>query len=276
MFSTKEFIEASRDFVCVRLETFENKEHEQLVRKILHGRFANTAFCVLAPDGEEMLTRSSRGPSSVLGSTGRGPAAESGSTEDVIEEMEAIAKQFRPRGDAEEAVLQNFHTFRQALNVAAGDQRLLVFVAANESGQADLQESLKPVFNSDEVIGKFHLDFANLEKDKDWSKAISGAGSKPGIFVIQADSFGQEGKLVANYPLTTDVAQMTSSLLAENTKFAENEERKIYSDHVIEGRRKDIYFENEIPYGEDRDGDGEIDGGGKGKGKGGKGKGKGK
>ena len=42
--------------------------------------------------------------------------------------------------------------------------------------------------------------------------------------------------------------------LEANTAFASMEDRKVYSQHVSTGRRKGIYFENEIPYGEDRDG----------------------
>ncbi|MEM7014061.1 MAG: hypothetical protein AAF585_21590, partial [Verrucomicrobiota bacterium] len=59
-------------------------------------------------------------------------------------------------------------------------------------------------------------------------------------------------------------------------KFAQTEERKVYSDHVALGRQEGILFESGMPYGEDRDGDGEIDHRGALGMKGGKGKGKGK
>jgi hypothetical protein len=44
LFSQKEFIEASRSFVCVRLESYENEEHQKMVRSFLDGRFENTAL----------------------------------------------------------------------------------------------------------------------------------------------------------------------------------------------------------------------------------------
>jgi len=274
LFSTKEFIEASREFVCVRLETFENKEHEAIVRRILDGRFANTAFCILAPDGETQLTRSSRGPQSILGTTGRGPSAEKGSTDDVIAAMKEISDEYALKGDPSEMVLQDFHSFRQALNVASGDQRLLLFVAASPGDLEKSEEALQPAFARDDIIGRFHLDFGSPATDASWADNVSDTWAKSGYFIIQADQFGQKGKAVSQLPLTADKAAIAEALLAANELFAASEERKVYSSHVSEGRREEIFFENEIPYGEDRDGDGEIDGksGGKGKGKG-KGKG---
>ncbi|MEM7601054.1 MAG: hypothetical protein AAF357_06520 [Verrucomicrobiota bacterium] len=277
MFSTKEFIDASREFVCVRLETFENKEHEALVRKYLNGRFANTVFTVLSPNAEEQLTRSSRSPTSVLGVSGRGPQAEAGSTNDVIGEMKEIAREYRARGSASDTILQDFHTFRQALNVASGDQRLLVFVAASEGDHDRIRELIRPVFAKEDIVGKFHLDFGSAETDADWSEKVSDLKGKSGFVVIQSDQFGLKGTALAHLPLNTDAESLASTLLAANAEFAENEERKDYSSHVSDGRREGIFFENEIPYGEDRDGDGEVDNKGKGgkggKGKGGKGKG---
>ncbi|MDF1825037.1 MAG: hypothetical protein P1U68_10370 [Verrucomicrobiales bacterium] len=272
MFSTKEFIEASREFVCVRLETFENKEHQALVRRILNGRFENTAFCLLAPDGETPLTRSSRSPQNILGAHGRGPSAEPGSNEEVIAAMKEIADDYSPRGKVDEMVLQDFHSFRQALNVASGDQRLLLFVAASPGDVERCRDTLRPVFAHDEIIGRFHLDFGSAATDASWAENVSDTWAKSGYFIIQADAFGQKGKAISQLPLTAGKSDIAKALLDANRLFAETEERKVYSSHVAEGRSENIFFENEIPYGEDHDGDGEVDtrrsGKGKGKGKG--------
>ncbi|MEM6915746.1 MAG: hypothetical protein AAF491_04185 [Verrucomicrobiota bacterium] len=272
MFSTKEFIEASRDFVCVRLETFENKEHQAMVREILNGRFANTAFALFAPDGEEQLSRGGRGPKDIIGASGRGPNASPGTPAEVAAAMKEIAGEYSPRGQSDEMVLQDFHTFRQALNVASGDQRLLLFVAASSGDHERIRETLRPIFAEEAIIGRFHLDFGTAEPDASWSEKISGVKGKSGFVIIQAGQFGLEGKALAHLPLNTDAETLMTALLSSNATYADTEERKDYSQHVREGRQERIYFENEIPYGEDRDGDGEIDNarGGKG-GKGGKG-----
>ncbi|MGY8641811.1 MAG: hypothetical protein ACKVJU_12055, partial [Verrucomicrobiales bacterium] len=96
MFSNKEFIEASRKFVCVRLESYESLEHQELVRSFLDGRFENTAFCILAPDAEERLSKTGRSPNQGLAS-GRGPGRQTGD-DGVIESMGEIAKSYRTRG----------------------------------------------------------------------------------------------------------------------------------------------------------------------------------
>jgi hypothetical protein len=273
LFSTKEFIAASRKFVCVRLESYESKNHQDMVRSFLGGRFENTAFCVLAPDGKTELTRASRGPSMVIGAQGRGPGSVQGSNEDVVNGMNEIAQRFRPKGEKSEMTLQDSHTFRQALNVASGDQRILVFVAAEASKQAELKARLQPLFADEEIIGRFHVDFANAASDAKWADKILYTRGKSGFVLIQADRFGQEGQAIAQLPLETPLADLKEALLDANLELAQTEERKVYSDHVSEGRREGVFFENGMPYGEDRDGDGVIDRGG---GKGGKGKGKGR
>ncbi|NNE93410.1 MAG: hypothetical protein HKN23_17330, partial [Verrucomicrobiales bacterium] len=50
----------------MRLESYESKEHQDMVRTFLNGSFANTAFCLLSPDGKERLSGSGRGPEQAL------------------------------------------------------------------------------------------------------------------------------------------------------------------------------------------------------------------
>ena len=65
MFSDPDVIKSSRNFVCIRIESYESKENQDIVRSYLGGRFENTAFCILSPDGKERLTRAGRGPNHV-------------------------------------------------------------------------------------------------------------------------------------------------------------------------------------------------------------------
>ena len=51
-FGDADFIDASRQFVCVRPDTYENEENQRLVRSMLNGNLENTAFCILSPDGK--------------------------------------------------------------------------------------------------------------------------------------------------------------------------------------------------------------------------------
>ena len=253
MFSQDDFIAASRDFVCVRLESYESEEHQQLVRNFLRGAFANTAFCILAPDGKTRLSGSGRSPSALLGRRG-GPVGDKGA---VIRAMEEISSDYTVNGSLSDAHIQDFHTIRQAINVASGDQRLLLLTVTGERNKlsAVLQETL----NEPKMIGRFHHDFAEKTDEQNWSDLIEKAKGESGFLIIQADSFGLKGTVVSQLPLSASAEQLKSSLTKANTVFAQSEVRKVYGKHLQEGRRKGIHFEGGMPYGEDRDGDGVID-----------------
>ena len=225
------------------------------MRKILRGAFANTAFCVLAPDGEKQLTMGGRSPAALFGRRGGTDL----DVDRVVQEMKELASQYEVRADGKEAVLQDFHTFRQALNVASGDQRLLVLTVASENKRDKVEKTLQAVFNDPTIEGVFHHDFLDSSKDKNWVEQVKGEKEGLGFVVIQADEFGTEGEVVAQLPLNSTADQLKKKLLVVNEAFAKSEKRKNYNQHVQTGRRNRVYFENEMPYGEDRDGDGKID-----------------
>ena len=102
------------------------------------------------------------------------------------------------------------------------------------------------------------MDFLD-DEDTDWHKTIKSVEKEPGIMVIRSGKFGVDGTAVDRLKLDSSADEIRQSLLAANKQFASVEKRKSYSAHVQQGRRKGIYFENEIPYGEDKDGDGKTD-----------------
>src|SRR5258708_38009543 len=62
--SQPEVIAASRQFVCVRLATYEDPLEAKFTQALVRtrsGEVENTAFCLLAPDGKKKLSRSARG-----------------------------------------------------------------------------------------------------------------------------------------------------------------------------------------------------------------------
>jgi len=90
--------------------------------------------------------------------------------------------------------------------------------------------------------------------DEKWEQAIKGVRprTKSAIFVIQSDKFGQRGSVLKQLPVDANSQEIISALLSANESFSKNEKHKVYSDHVVEGRRKRIYFEGGVKYGEDR------------------------
>ncbi|PQJ27726.1 hypothetical protein [Rubritalea profundi] len=252
MLSQKDFIEASKKFVCIRLETYENKETQDRIRDLLSGSMQNTAFVVYAPDGKTKLTRSHRSPQSILGGRGSKDIAP------VIDEMGKIADKYKVKGSPNQEVLQDFDSFKQSLNVASADQRLLVFTVSPQSKMTSVKKTLRAVFNNPSVSGKFHFDIAG-KGDVKWAESLKNVNAKTGIFLIRSHEFGQDGIVVKALPLDVSPRGLKADLLAMNKKFSEFEKRKDYGKHVNQGRREGVKFENNIQQGEDRDGDGKID-----------------
>lgn len=245
LFSQKTFIDASKDFVCVRLGTYESEEHQTMVRSLLNGTFQNTAFVVYAPDGKTKLTRSGRSPKHAFGA-------------DTVAEMETISEKFKVKGDTKDAVLQDFHSFKQSLNVASADQRLLLLTSAPTSKEKSALKEVQTVFVDKEIQGRFHFDTLS-KTDKDWRKTVTGEKADSGFFIVQSGTYGMEGKVLKELPINSSAEVIKKALLEANADFAESEVRKNYNEHVKEGFKEGIEFENTMPPGEDRDGDGVID-----------------
>ena len=61
--SQPKVVAAARQFVCVRLTTYENKAEAGFLKAICptgSGELENTVFTILAPDGKRQLARASR------------------------------------------------------------------------------------------------------------------------------------------------------------------------------------------------------------------------
>lgn len=245
LFSKKSFIEASKKFVCVRLGSYESKEHQEMVRKLLRGTFQNTAFVVFTPDGKEPLTRSGRSPKHAFG-------------RDVEAGMKEISDKYPVKGASEGSVLADFHSFKQSLNVASADQRLLVFCVKGKATPVKADVKVRNIFNDKEMKGRFFFDTMGKE-DQGWMKNVKGAKDEEGIFIIRSGKYGTDGTVMKYLPWTASFDELKSALKVANVEFAKTEKRKVYSEHVADGVKEGIDYKNTMPPGEDRDGDGKID-----------------
>ncbi|MFT4587799.1 MAG: hypothetical protein ACI9VS_000472 [Candidatus Binatia bacterium] len=235
----------SRRFVCVRLDSYESEKHQEWVRHFLGGRFENSVFAILSPNGQDWLSRSSRGPNQVFGSDAG-----------VISSMTAIADRYSVKGDPAKAVVEDFHSVRQALNVASADQRVLALVAGSGAEIKAAKESLRAVASHKDVIGRFHFDF---DSGYGWRDSIKGEESSGGIFLIRPGEFGMDGEVMAQLAFDAGTAAIRAALEKARVKFAATTKKKVYSEHVARGGKLGIYFEGNVEYGEDRDGDGQVD-----------------
>lgn len=228
----------------MRIDSYETKEHQEYVRTFLDGRFENSAFCLLAPNGQDWLTRGGRGPEMVLGERSS------------VIRMKTVAAKYPDRKDGSQALMQDFFSVRQALNVASADQRVLVLVNGSSKQIDSLRTSLQSVANDKRIVGRFHFDF---DTSDDWHKQIEGRKLDAGILLVRPGEFGLDGTVMSDLPLDTSSAEIIKAMLTANSEFARTTKKKVYSSHVSKGTRLGVYFESVVPYGEDRDGDGKID-----------------
>ena len=242
MFSDPEVIAVTRKFVCIRIDSYESEENQEIVRSHLGGRFENTAFCVLAPDGQKRLTRSGRGPNHVTRN---------------FEAFTALAEDYSPKGGVLDSRVPDLNSFSLALNVASADQQVLVVIAGPEGDIAEAGKRMRAIAWSDEMIGRFQYD---LETDlKTLEKPLSRKKPKPGIYVIKPDTFGLDGEVMTFLPLEAKLPDIKSAMVQGNKQFARTTKKKVYSTHVADGRREGKRIQMAMPFGEDRDGDGKID-----------------
>ena len=228
----------------MRIDSYETTEHQKYVRTFLDGRFENSAFCLLAPNGQDWLTKAGRGPEMVLGHRSS------------VIQMKTVAAKYPDKKSGAQAIVQDFHSVRQALNVASADQRVLVIVSGSKEQTDGLRTSLQSVANEERIVGKFHFDF---DETSDWYKQIKGLKAGPSIVVVRPGEFGMDGAVMKQLPLAADSSEIIKTLLVANSEFAKTTKKKVYSSHVAKGTKLGIYFDSVVPYGEDRDGDGKID-----------------
>jgi len=242
LFSDPDVIKASRKFICVRIDSYESEENQKIVRSHLGGRFENTAFCVIAPDGEERLTRSGRGPQHI-----------SRDFDDIV----AIADRYKSRGDILNSHIPDFNSFALALNVSSADQKILLLIAGDEDEIVAAGKRIRSVVWNKNVMGRFNYDFES--DSSSWTGPLSSKSKGSGFHLIRPGEFGLEGQIVMSLSLNASNSNLLKAMVVANRDYAKSTKKKVYSSHVVEGRRQGKRIEMAVPFGEDRDGDGKID-----------------
>ena len=242
MFSDPDVIKASRKFICVRIDSYESEENQKIVRSHLGGRFENTAFCVIAPDGKERLTRSGRGPQHISRD---------------FDDIAAIADRYKSRGDILNSHIPDFNSFALALNVSSADQKILLLIAGDEDEIVVAGKRIRSVVWNKNVMGRFNYDFES--DSSSWTGPLSSKSKGSGFHLIRPGAFGLEGKIVMSLSLNASNSNLLKAMVVANRDYAKSTKKKIYSSHVVEGRRQGKRIEMAVPFGEDRDGDGKID-----------------
>ena len=211
MFSDPDVIKASRKFICVRIDSYESEENQKIVRSHLGGRFENTAFCVIAPDGEERLTRSGRGPQHISRD---------------FDDIAAIADRYKSRGDILNSHIPDFNSFALALNVSSADQKILLLIAGDEDEIVAAGKRIRSVVWNKNVMGRFNYDFES--DSSSWTGPLSSKSKGSGFHLIRPGEFGLEGQIVMSLSLNASNSNLLKAMVVANRDYAKSTKKKVY------------------------------------------------
>ena len=187
--SNKQLIKTSRDFVCIRTATYEDKREAGFLKwAFLRSPAAdlrNFGFCILSPDGKRQLRRSLRGPHYVYENSAA-----------MAADLELIARQFSRKTTKSESdrAVPRMKSVRLGINVASCDGLPCVVVVGKDQSEVDrLNKKLSAGIWEESLIGKFI--YASTTNRDDLS-IITGGTAKSGYLVVKPDIYGKKGELI--------------------------------------------------------------------------------
>ena len=236
--SNKQLIKVSRDFVCIRTATYEDKQEAGFLKWAFlrsgGGDLRNFGFCILSPDGKKKLRRSFRGPNFVYASS-----------DAMVADLKLVARQFSPNTTKIESnrTVPQMKSVRLGINVASCDGLPGVVVFGKNRREVDqLNAKLGGVIWNEELAGKFI--YASTTNANDL-KIVSGATRKTGILVIEPDAYGMKGRLIKAIDVDVSAGDLKSDLVRIANTFIRR--TKTHGLHVRNGRRSGKTWKTEVP-----------------------------
>jgi len=235
--SNKQLIKISRDFVCIRTATYEDKREAGFLKwaflRTPAADLRNFGFCVLSPDGKRKLRRSFRGPNFVY----KNSAA-------MAVDLERIARQFPPKTTKSESnpAVPRMKSVRLGINVASCDGLPSVVVFGKGKREVDqLNSKLSGVIWDEALAGKFI--YASTTKFADL-KIVVGATTKTGILVVEPDVYGTKGRLIKRIDAGVSKRDLKRDLVDAADTFIRRS--KSHGLHVRNGRRDGKTWKTEV------------------------------
>ena len=270
-------IAASREFICVRPQTYEDKEEAALLVSLFSGRdgtLENTVFCVLSPGGKSKLSGAGRSPGMRYKDSADFAAFLSECFTDYAKGAKAIER------------LPVLDELALAMNVASCDLMPLVILnAKTERELAKLEKRVAELAWADPNMGRQHYfsfvgeDFPQVaasssdsgktgpgESDAKKSKSDESKGNKstdsesadaeprntiepfviePGLTVIQPGPYGRTAKILAHASVNAKSKELAEAL--DQAQEAHAPATKTRTDHVRNAKRNDIEWDSELP-----------------------------
>ncbi len=235
--SDQRLVQASRDFVCVRLATYEDEAEAEFLASVFRGRsgeLENTVFALLAPDGETKLARAGRSPGMVYGHGEEG-------TRKLLAAMKAATKRYSGKQNQVALPLPRLKDLRLALNVAACDHLPLALVVRGEKPDAGFEKTLAELAWSESLRGRLTWAVA----DRSEAKKVLGRDFAVGLHIVAPDTFGLDGETLASVESESPVVRIEKAVLTAVAKH--DPELLEHRDHLRAGRRKGKTWETAVP-----------------------------
>lgn len=231
--SDPKVIAASREFVCIRLTTYEDEAEMAFLKKLYtggSGEAENTTFAVLEPTTLRPLTRVSRGAQQVFGNAER-----------MAADLKEISRNYAHLGAANAPALPVTLNARLGLDVAASDGQLLVLVtAASAAARADVERRLASLAWSAEFLGRFTYAAASPGELTN----VAGAKREDGVLIVEPDAFGLKGKALQWWPASAPEAELAAQL---RQALKRQPVSKSMQAHRRAGVQQQAYWETRLP-----------------------------
>lgn len=229
--SDERVVAAARDFVCIRLSTYESAEEEKILEAIFVGRsgdLENTTFAILSPDGKKKLCR-----------PGRGPFFAYAGSREMAENMKRIATGFEQAKGVTALPLES--DLRLGLNVASCDDLPLAVVVSKKRDPA-AEKKLAKVALGDALRGRFVWVHATPAEAKEF---FGKAAIESGVLVVAPGDFGLKGEvlLAAKSVEAKPVATTLSGALKAWKPLGKDDTRS----HVRRGKGSGVHWKTKIP-----------------------------
>jgi len=234
--SDQQVVEASREFVCARLITFEDSDEAKLMKRLFGGRrLVNTVFTIMDPRGKKALVRAGRSPRMAFDDAAA-----------MATKMRAVAKRFpgRKKVAAADLGLPVLEDVRIALNVTECDAQQLVILRGDEQQVKEMRKKLIELSWSDKLIGRFL--YAVADDKTDW-KSLKGAGKAPkaGVMIARSEQYGLTGEIVGSAKASATVEDLQKLLLAA---VASHKPKAVDTRRLRrQGIRNRVQWQSEIP-----------------------------
>lgn len=225
-------IKASREFICVRMMTYESASEAQLLKTLWRpdAPLENTIFAILDPDGRSIV----RG--------GRSPQMVFQDADDMASRMNEIARYYGGNRTSIPKGLPTVDTVRLAVDVAACDKRpLVIVVGQNNQERENLAARLAPTAWSEQLIGKLVYTTGS---GSDLS-SIKNAGRSSGYVFVAPGLFGTDG--TAMMQLSSNASQTELASASKQALSLYRPQLLSHHDHVRAGRQNGIEWQTAIP-----------------------------